>query len=304
MSGVGGSRRSEGDVAAVDVGPIELRSESGLRVQMNRNGSIRRIDHGDVVLNLFPGSEIEGGPANLHLRACGGTVESTPLLGPSSPATMRVAGNAFVARGEWRGIRFRVALVLAERAPAWFWHVGLENVAPVAQRVDLLHAQDLALAPYGAVRANEYYVSQYVDYTPLEHPERGTILAVRQNLATGGRHPWLAVGALGRATSFATDALDLYGLAARAGDVPPGLARGLPGRRRQHEHSMAVIQDASIRLEPRAHVARGFFAWFEPDHPEPTSVDDLAVVGRALALAEATPPAGGDEGAGDPPATT
>src|SRR6185437_11817079 len=107
--------------------------------------------------------------------------------------------------------------------------------------------------------------SQYVDHTPLAHPERGTVLAVRQNLSMGGRYPWAVLGALGRAASFATDALDLHGLATRAGDPPVGLVQGLPGRRRQHEHSMAVLQDASVRLEPGARAARGFFACFVPD---------------------------------------
>ena len=36
---------------------------------------------------------------------------------------------------------------------------------------------------------NEYYVSQYIDHTPLTHPERGCVLAVRQNLSMGGRSP-------------------------------------------------------------------------------------------------------------------
>jgi cellobiose phosphorylase len=151
---------------------------------------------------------------------------------------------------------------------------------------------------------NEYYVSQYVDYTPLAHAEHGPVLAVRQNLSVGGRQPWVAIGALGRAASFATDALDLHGLATRAGDVAPGLAHGLPGRRRQHEHSMAVIQDASVRLEPGARAARGFFACFEPDHPEVSSPADLELVDRALGLPEATPPAGGDDSGGAAPAAT
>jgi cellobiose phosphorylase len=148
---------------------------------------------------------------------------------------------------------------------------------------------------------NEYYVSQYVDYTPLVHAERGTVLAVRQNLPVGGRYPWLAVGALAKAASHATDALDLHGLATRAGDAPPGLARGLPGRRRQHEHSMAVLQDERVRLEPGARTTRGFFAWLEADHPAPSSAADLALVDRALALPEAAPPAGADAASGEPP---
>jgi len=269
-------------------GPVELRSPSGLRVQVNRNGSIRRIDHGDVIVNLFLGSEVEGGPANLYLRRHAATVEWIPLLGPSSPATIRCDERGLVARGEWQGLRFRAALVLAKSAPAWFWHVALENVGRDAQTVDVVWAQDLALAHYGAVRMNEYYVSQYVDLTPLAHAQRGIVLAVRQNLAMGGRHPWVVLGALEHAVSFATDALDLHGLATRAGHVAPGLARGLPGRRRQHEHSMAVVQDATVRLEPRARTTRGFFAWFEADHPEPTSAPDLSLVDRALVSASGT----------------
>jgi cellobiose phosphorylase len=286
------------------LGGVEIQSPSGLRVQVNRNGSIRRIDHGDVIVNLFLGSEIEGGPANLYLRRHGAVIESTPLLGPASPATFRCDGTGLVASGEWQGIRFRASLVLAASSPAWFWHVALENAGTSPQTVDVVYAQDLALAPYGAVRMNEYYVSQYVDYTPLAHPGRGTVLAVRQNLSVGGRYPWLALGALGRAASFATDALDLHGLATRAGETATGLARGLPGRRRQHEHSMAVIQDASLRLEPGARTTRGFFACFVPDHPDVSSAADLALVDRTLALPEASPPAERDDRQDEPLAPT
>src|SRR4029079_7589405 len=102
--------------------------------------------------------------------------------------------------------------------------------------LDLVYAQDVALAPYGAVRLNEYYVSQYLDHTPLAHARHGAMLAVRQNLAAGGRHPWALIGSPGPGASFATDALQLHGLATRAGRAPEALlARALPGRRRQHE---------------------------------------------------------------------
>src|SRR6185295_16586382 len=107
-----GARGEPGRVTAPASMPVELRSPSGLRVQMNRNGSIRRIDVGDVILNAFLGSEIEGGPANLHLRRHGAVIEWTPLLGPSSPATIHLDATGLVARGEWNGIRFRAALVL------------------------------------------------------------------------------------------------------------------------------------------------------------------------------------------------
>jgi cellobiose phosphorylase len=94
-----------------------------------------------------------------------------------------------------------------------------------------------------------------------------------------------------KASSFCTDALQLHGLATRAGGAPVGLdAETLPGVRRQHEHALAVIQDAPLRLDPGARAALGFFGWLEPDHPGASATDDLAFADRALALPEATAP--------------
>jgi cellobiose phosphorylase len=277
--------------------PVRLASPSGLVAQVNANGSIRRMDHADVMINLFLANELEGGPANLFLRrrvpATGPTSEAIswiPLLGPRSPSEVRLDEHGLEITGVWSGLRYCVSLRFAHRAPAWFWHVDLTNTGSGVETVDLVHAQDLGLADYGAVRLNEYYVSQYVDHTPLPHPGKGIVLAARQNLSIGGRHPWVVIGSLGRATSFATDALQLYGLATRTGGAPAGLeAEDLPGERRQHEHSMAVVQDAPVRLAPGADARLGFFGWLEPNHPSASSPDDLVFVDRALALPEAVP---------------
>jgi cellobiose phosphorylase len=270
--------------------PHGLSSESGLRVLLNSNGSVARIDCREILLNLFLGTELEGGPANLYLRRLGARIEWIPLLGPGSPARLHFDASGFAARGTWRDLSFELSLRLARSHPAWFWHIELANDGSAVQSVDLIHAQDLALADYGAVRNNEYYVSHYVDHTPLVHAERGPVLAVRQNLPMGGRHPWVLIGSLGRAESFATDALQLHGFASRSGSGPAALCvRSLPGRRLQHEHSMAVLQDSAVQLEPGARVARGFFGWFEPDHAAASSPADLALVERALALPEARP---------------
>ena len=43
--------------------PVHIKSPSGLQVQANANGSIRRMDYRDIILNLFLGNEIEGTPA-------------------------------------------------------------------------------------------------------------------------------------------------------------------------------------------------------------------------------------------------
>ncbi|MGA6926490.1 MAG: hypothetical protein WBY88_12455, partial [Desulfosarcina sp.] len=281
--------------------PHLLQSPSGLKIEVNANGSIRRMDHGDILLNLFLGTEIEGGPANLYLRHHGKSIESVPLIGPQCPGTVHVDERGMRIDGEWQGIHFSVSLSLAQSTPAWFWHVRIENSLSTAEELDLIYAQDLALAHYGAVRINEYYTSHYVDHTPLSHPERGMVLASRQNLSMSGQHPWCVIGALGNGVGFASDALQFHGLATRAGQVPVGLSEGLSTVRRQHEHSMSVIQDAVVQLGPGEVVERGFFGWFEPDHPSATSADDLAFVDRAMGLPERVPAFDADASHGSTP---
>ena len=270
--------------------PNRIASPSGVSVEVNSNGSIRRIDHGDIMLNLFLGNEAEGGQANIHLRRHGSVVETIPLLGPGSPSSFEIQPDGITARGTWEGIAFRLRLVLAESAPAWFWHVELENTGDSAITCDLIHTQDIALAHYGAVRLNEYYVSQYVDHTPLDHPLRGSAIASRQNQSMGGRCPWTVIGSLGKGVAYATDALQFHGLATRAGGKPVSLTSGLPAKRLQHEHSMVSIQDEPVVLKPGVKIQRGFFAWFEADKPSATSAADVSLIDSALALPEAICP--------------
>lgn len=251
------------------------------------------MDCGDALINLFPGNAAEGGPANLFLRRHSSSaqpgVEFTPLLGPRSPTRvqLRETDKRWVGKGSWREIRYAITLTLSETAPAWFWQVSLENLGEAEQELDLIYTQDIALSPYGTVRLNEYYVSQYVDHTPLTHGTRGWVVASRQNLAANGHHPWCVIGSLRRGEAFATDAMQVHGLANRAGAAPAGIVAGLPSQRLQHEHSMVAIQDERLRLQPRAGAALGFFALLKGDHPAATLPEDLAHVDEALALPEA-----------------
>jgi cellobiose phosphorylase len=269
--------------------PIQIASPSGLRIEVNANGSIRRMDHHDIMLNLLLGNETDGGLANIHLRRLGETAASIPLLGPHSPAAYETDAGGLRAWGQWGELVFRLRLVLAESAAAWFWHVELENTGPATVTCDLIHTQDIALAHYGAIRLNEFYVSQYVDHSPLNHPQRGTAIASRQNQSMGGHCPWTVIGSLNRGVSYATDALQFHGLATRAGGQPVALTSGLPGKRLQHEHSMVCIQDEPVVLAPGATVQRGFFGWFEADKPTATTAADTTVIDTALALPEAVP---------------
>ena len=276
--------------AQVDSPLMRLSSPSGVRAEINANGSLRRLDCGALTLSLFLGNELEGGPANLYLRRRSAAGEWTALLGPTSRTRFAASatGDRLIGTGEWLGLEYSVALLLARNAAAWFWHVKLRNTASTAQEVDLTLTQDLALAQYWAVRLNEYYVSQYLDHTPLLDSVHGHLVASRQNLAVDGRHPWCLTGSLRKGVSFATDALQFYGLAGRAGRTPAGLTGELPAVRLQHEHSLVAIRDAPLRLEPGSQSAAGFFGLHLGDHPAATSLEDLKWLNDVRALPEAT----------------
>ena len=97
---------------------FRLTSAAGIAVELNANGSLRRFDCDAVSLLLFIGSEIEGGPANLYLRARaqpGQPWSYTALLGPQSPTRLQTdaTGAAFLATGRWRQIDYALRLRLA-----------------------------------------------------------------------------------------------------------------------------------------------------------------------------------------------
>ncbi len=132
-------------------------------------------------------------------------------------------------------LSYRITLMLAAEAAAWFWHVELENTGAGAGAARSHYAQDLALASYGAVRLNEFYVGQYLDHTPLSHPTRGLMTATRQNQAVDGRNPWCLIGSLRKGVSFATDALQFHGLQTRDAQMAEGAhRRSAESQRLQH----------------------------------------------------------------------
>ena len=273
-------------------GATRLVNRCGLGVELNANGSLHRIDAGPISINLFPGNELEGGPANLYLRCRGTSIDYTSLLGPASPTRFEQhpRGTTLVGRGQWRELHYTVRLVLADELPAWFWYLAVENRGPAARIIDVIYVQDIALAAYGMVRTNEFYVSQYIDHTPLQHAAHGVAVASRQNQPIGGAHPWCVIASLHRAVSFATDALQVHGLTMRATGEVAALQKDLPGRRLQHEHSLVALQDEAVTVQPGSTTSLGFVGRFLGDHVEATSPEDLRHIDAALALARPDQP--------------
>ena len=257
---------------------LKFENSARLSVQMCANTALQRIDAAGVMLNLFPGNEVEGGPANIWLRLTEGeSVQAVPLLGPQSPLVRVAALPDFTLQGQWQGLHLQLQLRLAASTSAYFWHLHVENRGALARTIDLSHVQDVGLSDYGAARVNEYYVSHYLDLAPLAHPRQGWMLAARQNLAVEGkRFPWALLGSLRRGVSFATDVSQVSDMKA-----------GLPGLRLQHEHALLALQDAAVTLVPGASETLGFFMLVHDNHAEASSTADLAHVDEILALPEA-----------------
>ena len=269
-----------------------LSNAAGLAFTFLANGALGRIEAHGLMVNLFPGNAVEGGPTNIWLRLHGGeaTITATPLLGPLSPLRLLAGGERYAAVGDWQGLHIRLELRLAVTQAAWYWHVHLDNLAAAAQTVDLICVQDIGLSPYGASRVNEYYVSHYLDLSPLVHPQAGQVLAARQNLAQDCGHPWALLGSLRRGIGFATDALQFDGLSRRVGGLPPGVMNGLGQHRLQHEHALLAVQDEPLTLAAGEGAALGFFGCVQADHPAATSDQDLAQIDALLAQAETPKP--------------
>ena len=259
---------------------MKLNNASQLNFAVLSQGGLGAVEADGLRINLFPGNELEGGPANvvLRLRANGQVTRTLALLGHQTQLSTQDRSAEW--SGEWQGLAWRLQLRLAAERSAWFWQLQVENRGTAAVQIDAVLAQDVALASPGAVRTNEFYVSQYLDHCPLEHERLGWLLATRQNLAQSGRHPWLLTGSLRRAVAFGTDGLQRWRGA--------GLSADLPSQRLQGEHAMQMLQDAALDLAPGQVARLGFFALLEAHHEAASSAADLAQVDRLLAEPEAS----------------
>jgi len=274
-----------------------------MHLEASSDGALTRFLARDLSLLLNPATSIEAGAANVHLRVLdeeGGVVRRTPLLGPGSPGAVAVADGALVASGTWADLDYTLALGLGADDLTWSWDLEVRNRGRGSVRVDAVLTLDPALAPEGAVANNQYYVSQYLDVTPVETPDHGVALAVRQNMP-GERVPWIVVASSGCGVGWATDAHQLVRRTV-TGTSWSGLDQHLPSTRLQHEHTLVAIQDAAADLAPGGRHRTGFTGLVVEDHPEATGPDDARHVATALTRAPATFPHDGAGAADTEPA--
>ncbi|MEL7088259.1 MAG: hypothetical protein AAGL98_07425, partial [Planctomycetota bacterium] len=160
----------------------------------------------------------------------------------------------------------------------WVARILAGGDTAAAGEYDAILVQDVGIAGRGQVQNNEAYTSQYIDHQIFDDPERGKVVAARQNLAQhDGQHPWLMHACFNGGAAVLTDAYDFFGPAHRAGGDPAVVREAvLPTRRRQFECSCHVLQSAPITAVAGTPSSIVFAAHYEADHPAASSPEDLS----------------------------
>ena len=273
--------------ATADFQLVELTAASGLRAQFLPTGALFALRHRETLINqLLPGPA-EDGLFRLLVRwfdEASAPAGWAPLAGPG------LAFGCDDRAASWHTAAAAGALACTATfgfhpgKSAWAWRIRIANRSPRAQRIDVLHAQDLGLADEGAVRNNEAYVSQYLDLLPHADPRLGHVVFARQNQPmTGGRRPWLAAACAHGAAAYCTDGWQFFGSDHRLTGEPAAVrAPALPSQRLQYEFALAGLQSRPLSLAPGATAEIVFVAAYAEDHAAASSAADLSALHELL----------------------
>jgi cellobiose phosphorylase len=279
-----------------ELGLATIANASGLTVSVLPNGSLFSIEYRDesssILINQVLGQPIHGGIARVYLRIGGERPSIVQLVGAEARPRFGFGNRSMVWEGSADPIRHRATLELHETDPTWLWRIEVFSDTDQDMPCDVLMVQDLGLGERGFVMGNEAYASQYIDHQIVEHATHGPVVMSRQALAQGGRHPWLALGALEGAAAYSTDALQLMGPAYRETgvlDLPYGAS--LANERLQHEVACPALQSKTAMVSSRSSASFTFFAHFVPHHPEASGEADLDRLSPIAAMARRKPEA-------------
>jgi cellobiose phosphorylase len=271
-----------------DLDLIRLSNSAGFHISLLCNGAVFAMEHVQegrrIMLNRTLGSPLAGGMGAVCLRTGGTEPSILPIAGAGARCNVGATAERFLWQGESRGIGHQVSLQLDAEASLWLWGVQIRNGREDELPCDAILIQDLGLGEPGFLMNNEAYASQYLDHHVARHPRMGYVLMGRQNLAQGGRHPWVAHGCFEGAAGFATDFRQFMGPAHRdAAHFAVPFGTDLASIRLQHETACAALQSAPIVLAPGASAAWTFFGLYRADHPGASADADLALIDEAAA---------------------
>ncbi|WP_162859632.1 GH36-type glycosyl hydrolase domain-containing protein [Listeria goaensis] len=195
-------------------------------------GHLHALLYDGVLVNQVLQNPLETRLGQIFLRADG---KSYPLL--NEDATFSYHASAVSYAGTLPVGSYLVTFHI--HADGWFYEVA----ADIQGSYDLIYIQDLGLADVSAVRTNEAYMAQYLDYNVLD-TERGKVILTRQNQPqAGNQFPGAEFGALSKITRFVTDGFDFYGTGVKLSEAPEGLlGDGLKNRKWQYEMALVGLQ--------------------------------------------------------------
>ena len=228
------------------------------------SGDVHAFTHGSDLVNGYVSACVDGSLNQIVLRVyeADGSVHAHPLLGFRSGSHVEVCEGGLRFAGSALGVTYRVVFCPVEEG-LWLWQTELRAEG---KTIDLLYVQDVGVGEIGGVQTNELYTAQYLDHSAIAG-EHGWIIASRQNMPQGGRRPCLWQGMLsGRAISYATDGMQVYGLDYKLGGQMRAWTENLPGEKRQGELAVIALQTEKTELNGEGRFT--FFGLYESDRPD------------------------------------
>lgn len=248
------------------------------------NGSIFEFSRESFVITQIPAGLTEEAVGNIWLRIYreDGTKELYPLWG--GDGSLKVSGTGLCFERTVEGIASCVTFCPAadgtggEDASVWFWNVSLTGDG---EKCDLVYIQDIGVADRGALQANVLYQSQYLGHHVGE-TEEGYVIASRQNMDQGGRHPMLQQGSLGiRTVAYATDAFQIFGRESKKRRFPYALTQErLPSRVCQYELACIALQTEQFVLDGQC--SFDFYGYFLTDCDQPDRQSERAAAVKRI----------------------
>ena len=257
---------------------MKITNDSGLTFEFLKNGAVRSVDDGKIMINLKKGTLFSKPLTNIYLRKHNDPVKFTPLTGPESNSLFAFCNNSYIVKGNWEGLEYICSLQLADNFTSWKWNISVNNISKDDIELDLICVQDVGLKSISDNLVNEYYVGQYIERIIFDHKKYGKVICCRQNMAEDFMHPWLMIASTGRANSGSTDGMQFFGNTYRETGIPEGLLKKNLGGNYAGESPVVALQEKPFILKKGDTQNCSFIGVYLADHNLPSSADDVAQV--------------------------
>lgn len=226
------------------------------------SGDIYQATAGETMINQLISNPVDGSLNNIYLRIYHeDQINAYPLLGVKSESTVTFYKDHICWEGKVEEISYEITFYLTDEG-IWFWDIDVKGSD---QKIDIIYAQDIGLAGEGALRNNEAYISQYVDYKVFETEEVGYVVCARQNQPQSVGHPYLQQGSFTKIQSYSTDGYQFFGKNYRETNTPEILTeKHLANEVYQYEFGYVALQTVVKELKGEERFI--FYGLFKENH--------------------------------------